>query len=105
MRDFFSMLAVCHTVMVEKDMKVKDPSMDEDNLLKYSASSPDELALVMGAQEVGIVFHKRTASTISIKIGGEKYGGQSLIEEDYEALVEFPFDSTRKRMSLLVKQI
>lgn len=37
LRDFFTMLAVCHTCMVEKD---------EKNELKYSASSPDELALV-----------------------------------------------------------
>jgi magnesium-transporting ATPase (P-type) len=35
------MLSVCHTAMVEKD---------KDNELKYSASSPDELALVLGAK-------------------------------------------------------
>lgn len=33
------MLAVCHTCMVERDLK--DPTK-----FKYSASSPDELALV-----------------------------------------------------------
>jgi magnesium-transporting ATPase (P-type) len=38
-QDFFSMLAVCHTCMVESDPL--NPSK-----LKYSASSPDELALV-----------------------------------------------------------
>ena len=65
-------------------------------MLKYSASSPDELALVMGAKDVGIVFYKRTASLISIKIGGQQ-------TEDYETIVEFPFDSTRKRMSLIIK--
>jgi magnesium-transporting ATPase (P-type) len=96
------MLAVCHTVMVEKDTKIKDHQGDEDSLLRYSASSPDELALVMGAKEAGIVYHKRTASTISIKFGGAKQGSPT-VEEDYEAIVEFPFDSTRKRMSLLVK--
>ncbi len=41
------MLAVCHTVMVEQDPSVKPDGM------KYSASSPDELALVMGAKEGG----------------------------------------------------
>lgn len=78
------------------------PPEDPDDNLKYSASSPDELALVMGAKAVGIVYHKRTASTISIKLGD---GSKPSIEEDYEALVEFPFDSTRKRMSLLVKHV
>ena len=48
LREFFTMLAVCHTVMVEKG-------------LKYSASSPDELALVMGAKEGGIVYNRRSA--------------------------------------------
>ena len=66
------MLAVCHTVMVERE-KINSTS-DED--LKYSASSPDELALVMGSKDVGIVYHKRTASIISIKMGGINYGGQ-----------------------------
>jgi magnesium-transporting ATPase (P-type) len=51
------MLAVCHTVMVEQD---------KSGEFKYSASSPDELALVMGSKEVGIVFNQRTSSTISI---------------------------------------
>jgi hypothetical protein len=65
------MLAVCHTVMVERE---KQNSTSDDDL-KYSASSPDELALVMGAKDVGIVYHKRTASTISVKLGGTLYGG------------------------------
>ena len=37
------MLAVCHTAMVEEQKKIGDE-------LKYSASSPDELALVLGAK-------------------------------------------------------
>ena len=56
LRDFFTMLAVCHTVMVE------------DGGSKYSASSPDELALVNGAKDVGIVYNKRSATTIGIQL-------------------------------------
>ena len=59
----------------------------------------------MGSKDVGIVYNKRTAQIISIKLGGERYGGKAEQTEDYEALVEFPFDSTRKRMSLLVKHV
>jgi magnesium-transporting ATPase (P-type) len=51
-------------------MVEKDPVSKSGNL-KYSASSPDELALVMGAKDVGLVFSKRTASTITISIGPE----------------------------------
>jgi len=71
--------------------------------LKYSASSPDELALIMGSKEVGIVYNRRSASTISLRVGNPN--NESVTDEEYEALVEFPFDSTRKRMSLLVKNI
>eukprot|EP00347_Sterkiella_histriomuscorum_P006239 403353535 len=88
LQDFFTMLAVCHTCMVEKDPITND--------LKYSASSPDELTLVQGAKEVGIEFIKRTISTITIKLNNK-------ITESYDQIVEFPFDSTRKRMSLIVK--
>ena len=87
------MLAVCHTCMLERDPNFKD---DDIRSLKYSASSPDELALVVGAKEVGLVFNRRSASTITIKINNNQ-------EDEYETLVEFPFDSTRKRMSLLVR--
>ena len=85
------MLAVCHTVMIEeKVLEGGQPS--------YAASSPDELALVKGANEAGIVYIKRTSSHITLKLANDMY-------EEYEAIVEFPFDSTRKRMSLIVKNI
>ena len=90
MHDFIRVLAVCHTVMVEKDPK-------EENELLYTAASPDELALVKFAKEIGVVFSDRTSSHIKIILKGEEQ-----IEEDYEILIEFPFDSFRKRMSLLV---
>ena len=107
LRDFYTMLAVCHTVMVEKGdaPEVGAIMQDDDDLLQYSASSVDELALVKGARDVGIVYNKRTAQIISIKVGGERYGAKAARLEDYEALAEFPFDSSRKRMSLLVKHV
>lgn len=74
-------------------MVEKDPIT---NTLKYSSSSPDELALVQGAKEVGIEFIERTISTITISLKNNQI-------ERYEQIVEFPFDSTRKRMSLIVK--
>ena len=85
------MLAVCHTVMIEEKLL-------EGGKLSYSASSPDELALVKGSSEAGIEYVKRTTSRITIKLANGSV-------EEYEAIVEFPFDSTRKRMSLIVKSL
>ena len=89
MTDFFTLLAVCHTVI---------PDIDEDTKrIKYQASSPDELALVEGAAKMGFEFTGRTSSTIQIQL----FTGEI---EEWEVFAEFPFDSTRKRMSLLVKK-
>lgn len=49
-REFLSLLAVCHTVIPE----VKDGKM------VYQASSPDEAALVAGAEMLGYRFHVRS---------------------------------------------
>ncbi len=83
-------MSVCHTAMVEKDPK------DPQGELKYSASSPDELALVVGAKELGYVFMEKSATQIVMQIDKTR-------TEQYEVFAEFPFDSTRKRMSLLLK--
>lgn len=57
LKEFFTHLAVCHTAMVEKE---------KSGELKYSASSPDELALVMGAQDMGIHFIEKSSTSIVI---------------------------------------
>ncbi|KRZ34562.1 putative phospholipid-transporting ATPase IA [Trichinella pseudospiralis] len=56
-REFVTMMAVCHTVVPEK------PS-DETGELQYQASSPDEGALVRGAKDLGFIFHTRTPEAI-----------------------------------------
>ena len=50
--NFFRLLAVCHTVVIDHDNK--DPETNKQ------ASSPDELALVQGAADVGFYFEERT---------------------------------------------
>lgn len=54
------MLAVCHTVMPEIDKNTGER--------KYQASSPDELALVEGAVQMGYVFLERTSGNIRIQL-------------------------------------
>ncbi|CDW89464.1 p-type atpase [Stylonychia lemnae] len=85
---FFRTLAVCHTCMVERDK--------DSGKLKYSSSSPDELALVQGSKQVKIEYIERSSTNIKIKLNEDE-------TEEYELLVEFPFDSTRKRMTLIVR--
>nr|KAJ3420256.1 hypothetical protein HK105_005907 [Polyrhizophydium stewartii] len=87
-REFLTMLAVCHTVI---------PEADENNPSKitYQASSPDEAALVAGASQLGFLFHTRRPKSVTIAAVGENI--------DYEILNVNEFNSTRKRMSLVVR--
>ena len=66
----------------------------EKNLI-YKAESPDEAALVSATKNLGFVFLARSTDTITIDIFGEEY--------TYQILNILQFNSTRKRMSVIVK--
>uniref|UniRef100_A0A8C9Y4W8 Phospholipid-transporting ATPase n=1 Tax=Sander lucioperca TaxID=283035 RepID=A0A8C9Y4W8_SANLU len=83
--EFFKLLSLCHTVMVEH----------KDDGLVYQAASPDEGALVTAARNFGYVFLSRTQDTITIKEMEE--------ERTYEMLALLDFNSDRKRMSIILK--
>ncbi|KAI8801118.1 hypothetical protein BJ742DRAFT_838872, partial [Cladochytrium replicatum] len=86
--EFLTLLAVCHTVIPETNE-------DEPGKIAYQAASPDEGALVKGAASLGYVFTTRRPRSVSI-IVGEK-------ELEYEILNICEFNSTRKRMSAVVR--
>ncbi|XP_053514670.1 phospholipid-transporting ATPase IK isoform X3 [Artibeus jamaicensis] len=84
-REFWRLLAICHTVLVQK----------KDNQLLYQAASPDEEALVTAARNFGYVFLARTQDSITVVELGE--------ERVYQVLAMMDFNSIRKRMSVLVR--
>ncbi|VTJ66445.1 Hypothetical predicted protein [Marmota monax] len=84
-QEFLTLLAVCHTVVPEKD---------GDEII-YQASSPDEAALVKGAKKLGFVFTARTPYSVIIEAMGE--------EKTFEILHVLEFSSDRKRMSVIVR--
>uniref|UniRef100_A0A8C5LNA8 Phospholipid-transporting ATPase n=1 Tax=Leptobrachium leishanense TaxID=445787 RepID=A0A8C5LNA8_9ANUR len=84
LKEFFRLLAICHTVMV-------DQNRDE---LIYQAASPDEEALVTAARNFGYVFLSRTQDSITTNELG--------VERTYKVLAILDFNSVRKRMSVLV---
>ena len=83
---YFLMLALCNSVF---------PAKHEGKLV-YQASSPDELALVEAAKSVGFVLLERSEGKIYIETQGSK--------EDWDLLTEIPFNSDRKRMSVVVRE-
>ncbi|RWS16411.1 putative phospholipid-transporting ATPase IA-like protein [Dinothrombium tinctorium] len=88
-KEFLTLLAVCHTVVPEKS---DDPI---DKGVKYQAASPDEGALVKGARLIGYEFTTRTPNYVLINALGKV--------EKYEILNVLEFTSERKRMSVIVK--
>uniref|UniRef100_A0A5K3EMK7 Phospholipid-transporting ATPase n=2 Tax=Mesocestoides corti TaxID=53468 RepID=A0A5K3EMK7_MESCO len=87
---FFTILAVCHTVIPEY------VNVDIDkNDIRYQATSPDECALVSAAKAVGYVFCERQPEYVKIRVKDE--------EIQFKLLHVIEFTSLRKRMSVIVE--
>ena len=68
--DFLTALAVCHTVVVERDDEENEEAKvttGRDDGLVYRAESPDEGALVDGAAAMGYTLMDRSGSDINIR--------------------------------------
>jgi phospholipid-translocating ATPase len=91
-RLFFLSLALCHTCF---------PEAQENGETGYQASSPDELALVEAAQELGYAVIDRPSNSITLNT----YPNESeiLVQQTYQILDIIEFSSKRKRMSIVVK--
>ena len=88
---FFRALAVCHTVVAEL-------SDDTPSRITYRAESPDEAALVDAAAAMGMRFITRTSAELRVQLP------DGMNQEIYALLAVNEFNSTRKRMSVLVRE-
>jgi len=71
--------------------------MDDDGCLIYSGESPDEVALTDVASSLGYVLEERHPSKVSFKLD---QSGKSI---SWKVLAILPFNSSRKRMGVVVK--
>uniref|UniRef100_A0A1J3JQ60 Phospholipid-transporting ATPase n=1 Tax=Noccaea caerulescens TaxID=107243 RepID=A0A1J3JQ60_NOCCA len=90
---FFRVLAICHTAI---------PDVNSDTgEITYEAESPDEAAFVIASRELGFEFFERSQTCISLHeidhMTGEK------VDRVYELLHVLEFSSSRKRMSVIVR--
>lgn len=115
--EFLTLLAVCHTVIPERqegNPSGRTPAFAVKELrdlglarfvvliqilrsseIVYQASSPDEGALVSGAAQMGYQFTTRRPRSVNIQVGRH--------DLEYEILNVCEFNSTRKRMSTIVR--
>ncbi|PFH38209.1 hypothetical protein BESB_005500 [Besnoitia besnoiti] len=82
--DFFLHLAVNHAVVLETD---------QHGVTRYSASSPDEGALVYGARHFGVEFLGQTPAGMEVSVLGRRL--------HVCVLASIEFSSKRKRSSML----
>lgn len=87
---FFRALALCHSVLADKP----DPQGDPYHL-DYKAESPDEAALVAAARDAGFPFIGKSKDGVDIEVMGQS--------ERYTPLRMLEFNSTRKRMSVVMR--
>lgn len=93
-RFFLLSLALCHTCL---------PEWNQEQEVEYQAASPDEIALVRGAQELGYMVVDRQAKTITIRSKATGKAEQEPRLDVYHILNVVEFSSLRKRMSIIVR--
>ncbi|KAK8859877.1 phospholipid-transporting ATPase DNF3 [Apiospora arundinis] len=90
-RQFILCIALCHTCL---------PERTEDGQIDFQAASPDELALVRAAQDLGLLLIDRPTGSIVLQSSAPD--GQQ-ITDTYQVLDVIEFSSQRKRMSIVVR--
>ncbi|CAN4082446.1 unnamed protein product [Withania somnifera] len=90
---FFRVLAICHTVIPDVNKKTGE--------ISYEAESPDEAAFVIAARELGFQFFERTQNRITLHELDHQSG--KIVDRSYQLLHVLEFSSSRKRMSVIVK--
>ncbi|CAI8510181.1 unnamed protein product [Pichia kudriavzevii] len=121
---FLLSLALCHTCLPRRFMKDTPQSGDNDSIdsidrtsalnpfasdqeegeesIEYQAASPDELALVQAACDMGFILFDKKLKTVTLKTFPKGFDNESKLTK-YEILDVIEFSSARKRMSVIVK--
>ncbi|KYR01098.1 transmembrane protein [Tieghemostelium lacteum] len=89
-KDFLMVMGLCHMVISETNQ--------ETNVIKYQSQSPDEISLCDCARENQYTFLNRTTSGhMELRVNGEL--------RRYQLLSTMDFNSERRRMSVLVRDL
>ncbi|KAI8944610.1 phospholipid-translocating P-type ATPase [Xylaria longipes] len=90
-RKFLLCIALCHTCL---------PETSEHGKITFQAASPDEVALIQAAQDLGYLVVDRPAQSIKLQLLDQS--GEPIVET-YDVLKVIEFSSSRKRMSIVVR--
>ncbi|RYP68983.1 hypothetical protein DL770_008333 [Monosporascus sp. CRB-9-2] len=90
-KQFLLCMALCHTCL---------PEVRENGEITFQAASPDELALVKAAQDMGYLLVDRPTQSIVLQI---QNADGTHVKETYQVLDVIEFSSARKRMSIIIR--
>ncbi|GAB9466747.1 hypothetical protein Gpo141_00004113 [Globisporangium polare] len=96
--EFFLHLSLCHTVIPEV--------VDCSDEVRFSASSPDEQALVSAAKYFGFSFESRGLGVARVRVFNKSLMVDKTLSselQEYRVLDVLEFTSDRKRMSVVVQ--
>ncbi|KAI0599219.1 hypothetical protein F4775DRAFT_131524 [Biscogniauxia sp. FL1348] len=88
---FLLCVALCHTCL---------PETRGNGEITFQAASPDELALVQAARDLGFLLIDRPAQSIKLRLRNPE---GEFVTETYEVLDVVEFSSKRKRMSIVIR--
>ena len=96
-RRFFILLAISNTVNVSNKLNTEEGENLKGSSVSYEAESPDELILVNTAAAYGFRLLQRSSSHAEVELPDGQIS-------QYTVLHVLPFNSERRRMSVIVKQ-
>lgn len=85
-------MALCHSCV---------PEISQDGSIHFQSSSPDELALVRAAQDLGFSIRSRDNDAIVLSLSTSN--DRSVRTETYKVLDVIDFSNDRRRMSVIVR--
>jgi magnesium-transporting ATPase (P-type) len=98
-QQFFTALAICNTSFIVHEHPELMPRLEYEP--KYEGDNADDLVLCQTASNFGVRMISRSAQNIIVRyIDSTNTHYQDI---DYKILCLLPFDSTRKRMSIIVQ--
>ncbi len=86
-------ISLCHSCVSE--------TTQNGTAIDFQAASPDELALVRAAREMGFLMRSRNHETVVLELSSPP--SISITTETYDVLNVIEFSSDRKRMSVIVR--
>lgn len=114
--NFLIAIALCHTCQPRVDSKSRNNSSyslndfeeetssdaEFDASIVFQSTSPDELALIQAARDLGFIMYEKQHKALSVKTYPRGFLKPAKVEY-YEILDVIDFTSVRKRMSVVVK--